>query len=144
MIGVRDQADGHVRSRRCVRERGTVTAELAIGLPWLVLVAAVSLWGVGAMAAKIACVDAARAGVRAASRGEPIPAVRAAVARAAPRNARVAVRRGGGTASVVVTAAVRPPLAGGLPALTIRESAEGITETGVADGSTGSAHAGDE
>ncbi|MFC9325058.1 TadE family type IV pilus minor pilin [Kitasatospora sp. NPDC057015] len=47
-----------------------MTAETAVALPALVLLAAMLVWGVVAAAAQIRCVDAARAGARAAARGD--------------------------------------------------------------------------
>jgi hypothetical protein len=67
---------------------GYVTAEAAVVIPALVLLVAMLLWGVMAAVAKIQCVDAARAGARAAARGDPAEAVRAAVRSAAPDGAR--------------------------------------------------------
>jgi hypothetical protein len=111
-------------------DRGSVTAEFAVALPALVLVIAVALWGVSAAAAQVACVDAARAGARAASRGEPMPAASAAVLRAAPTGARVAISRDGELTRVDVTAEVRAPALSGLPPIIIRERAVAATEPG--------------
>src|SRR5918992_700644 len=103
-------------SRRVpLAERGSVTAEIAVALPALVLVIAVALWGVSTTGAQVACVDAARAGARAAARGEPLPAVRAAVIQAAPPGAHVAARRDGDFTEIEVTAEVRAPAMSGLP-----------------------------
>ncbi|MFD9125517.1 TadE family type IV pilus minor pilin [Kitasatospora sp. NPDC059571] len=57
-----------------------VTAETAVALPAMVLLAALLIWGLVAASAQIRCVDAARAGARAAARGD---ADAADVARAA-------------------------------------------------------------
>jgi hypothetical protein len=108
-----------------------VTAEIAVALPALVLVIAVALWGVSAAAAQVACIDAARAGARAAARGEPMPAVQAAVIQAAPPGARVAARRNGDLTRVEVTAQVRAPVLSGLPPIVVRERAVAATEPGV-------------
>ncbi|WP_322975426.1 TadE family type IV pilus minor pilin [Actinacidiphila bryophytorum] len=43
-------------------ERGYVTAETAITIPVLILVAGFLVWGLAAAVAQIECVDAARAG----------------------------------------------------------------------------------
>jgi hypothetical protein len=109
-------------------ERGLVTAETAVAFPALVVVLAIALWGVSAAAAQIACVDAARAGARAAARGEPSAAVRAAVLRAAPPNAQVSVSHDELTTRVVVQAEARPPLRGVLPPLRLRAQAVTATE----------------
>ena len=60
------------------RDRGFVTAEAAVVLSVLVAFAMALVWGLLAAAAQIQCVDAARAGARAAARQEPDDAVRAA------------------------------------------------------------------
>jgi hypothetical protein len=122
-----------VRIPRAGRDRGSATAEIAVALPALVFVTVVALWGVTVAAAQVGCADAVRAGARAAARGEPIPAVRAAVARAAPAGAMVGVRRGPETTRVEVAVAVAAPVAGGLPAITLRAHALAATEPG-ADG----------
>jgi hypothetical protein len=116
----------HLRTRG--GERGSVTAETAVAFPALVVVLAVALWGVSAAAAQVACVDAARAGARAAARGEPIAAVRAAVLRAAPPRASVSVTRDPLSTRVVVHATARPPLKSLFPALELRAQAVAATE----------------
>jgi TadE-like protein len=112
-------------------EGGSVTAEIAVALPALMLVTVAALWGITAASAQIACVDAVRAGARAAARGEPLPAVRAVVERAAPPGARVEVRRGRETTEVAVRVVLRPPALTGFPALTMRAHALAATEPGV-------------
>lgn len=89
------------RSRRA-RDGGYVTAEAAVVIPSLVLLTAMLLWGLAAAAAQIRCVDAARAGARAAARDEPEGAVLAAARSAAPAGAGIAVRRGDGLVRVTV------------------------------------------
>jgi hypothetical protein len=110
------------------RQRGSVTAETAVAFPALVVVLAVALWGVSAAAAQVACVDAARAGARAAARGEPQSEVRAAVLRAAPPRARVSLSRDPATTRVVVQAEARPPLKGLFPPLQLAAQAIAATE----------------
>jgi hypothetical protein len=105
--------------------------EIAVALPALVLVLVIALWGVTAAGAEVACVDAARAGARAAARGEDLTAVRAAVAKAMPPGARIEITRGPETTRVTVTVAVRPPRGVLLPALILREHAEALSEPGV-------------
>ena len=113
------------------RDHGSATVEIAVALPALVLVTVAALWGVTAAAAQVRCVDAVRAGARAAARGEPLPAVRAVVAGAAPAGARVGVSRGPETTRVEVAVALRPPVLSGLPALGLRARAVASTEPGV-------------
>ncbi|MFC4553718.1 TadE family type IV pilus minor pilin [Georgenia faecalis] len=60
--------------RSGARERGTVTAELALALPAVVLVLVVVLTAGAAAVTHVRCADAARAGARAAALGEQ-PAV---------------------------------------------------------------------
>ncbi|MYT31872.1 hypothetical protein GTY73_24345 [Streptomyces sp. SID8354] len=82
-------------------------------LPVLVAVAAALIWGLLAACARIACVDAARAGARAAARQEPPAQTLAAARGAAPRGARITVTREGDLVRVRVEAAL--PGAGRLP-----------------------------
>lgn len=117
-----------VKRRTQRGQRGSITAETAVAFPALVVVLAVALWGVSAAAAQVACVDAARAGARAAARGEPAAEVRAAVLRAAPSHARVAVSRDSVTTTVVVQAEARAPLKALFPALRLRAQAVAATE----------------
>lgn len=116
-------------------DRGSVTVETAVALPALVFVLAVALWGVGAAAAEVACVDAARAGARAAARGERISAVRAVMLRAAPRGASVDVVRDPVLTRVAVQVTMRPPIPRLLPPLRMTARAAAVTEGG--DGGSG-------
>lgn len=93
-----------------VRERGSVTAELAVVLPAVVLVALLGVWSVGAAAVHVRCLDAARSGARALARGESPAAVIAVARDAAPAGA--SVRAGpveGGLVAVEVEAWVGMP-----------------------------------
>ncbi|GGX65108.1 TadE family type IV pilus minor pilin [Streptomyces fructofermentans] len=90
-------------------DRGFVTAEAAVALPVLVAFSMVLVWALTAAAALIQCVDAARAGARAAARQDP-PAVVSAAARAtAPDGARITVRRDGDLVRVRVEARTPGP-----------------------------------
>jgi hypothetical protein len=82
-----------------------VTAELAAGLPVVVILLMVGLSGISALVSKVRCVDAAREGALTASRGGD--GVAAAV-RAAPRGAVVAVRTEGDLIRAEIRAQVRP------------------------------------
>ncbi|MEV4251861.1 TadE family type IV pilus minor pilin [Spirillospora sp. NPDC049652] len=113
------------------RDHGMATAEIAVALPALVLVTVLALWAVAVASTHLTCVDAARAGARAAARGESLDAVQALVARSAPRGAVVAVRRDAAGVQVTVSTTVRPPALTGLPALDVRAHAEAETEPGV-------------
>ncbi|WP_405012598.1 TadE family type IV pilus minor pilin [Kitasatospora sp. NBC_01539] len=77
-----------------------VTAETAVALPAMVLLAALLTWGVLGTVAQIRCVDAARVGARAAARGETDPATSARAA--APPGAVVQVLREADTVRVTV------------------------------------------
>jgi Flp pilus assembly protein TadG len=109
-------------------DRGSVTAETAVALPALAFVLVAAVWGVSATASQVACVDAARAGARAAARGEPVAQVRAEVLRAAPPRASVDVRQDPAITRVVVRAVVSPPRFGLFPPLTLRAQAIAATE----------------
>jgi hypothetical protein len=105
-----------------------VTVETAVAFPALVLLLAIAIWGVSAAAAQVACVDAARAGARAAARGEPLPEVRAAAGRTAPRGASVWIHRDARFTRVVVRATLVPPVRGLFPSLRLRAQAVAATE----------------
>ncbi|WP_347943132.1 TadE family type IV pilus minor pilin [Sphaerisporangium sp. TRM90804] len=101
-----------------------------MALPALVLVLGVALWAVAAVGVQLQCVDAARAGARAAARGESLDAVHRAVARAAPPGAVVSVSRDLGLSRVTVTATLRPSWAVAVPELPLRATATSATEPG--------------
>jgi hypothetical protein len=84
-----------------------VTAEAAVTLPVLVLFGLSLVWALLAACAQIQCVDAARAGARAAARQDPPDTVVAMARRVAPDGAKVMVSREGDLVHVVVEA--NPP-----------------------------------
>ncbi|GHF62791.1 hypothetical protein GCM10010218_50350 [Streptomyces mashuensis] len=88
---------------------GYVTAEAAVVLPVLTLLGLALIWGLMAAAAQIQCVDAARAGARAAARSDPPAAAVAAARSAAPPGARVGVAREGDLVRVRVEARAAGP-----------------------------------
>ncbi|RZU21587.1 TadE-like protein [Streptomyces sp. BK239] len=102
-----------------------MTAESAVVLPVLVAFAMALVWGLLVLAAQIQCVDAARAGARAAARQDPEGAVVAMAREIAPRGARVTVSREGDR--VRVTVAAEPPVLRGLP-FEVREEAVAAAE----------------
>ncbi|WP_405919913.1 TadE family type IV pilus minor pilin [Streptomyces longwoodensis] len=102
-----------------------MTAEAAVVLPVLVAFAMALVWGLLVAAAQIQCVDAARAGARAAARQEAPDAVVEMARSAAPEDAEVTVGREGDQVRVVVVA--RPPLLRGLP-FEVREEAVAVAE----------------
>jgi hypothetical protein len=121
-----------MRRRWPGRDRGSFTAELAAGLPALMLLMFVGLTAVGAVTTKAQCVDAAREGAVAAGRGEP-GAV--AAARVAPPDAGIAVSQNVQTVTVVVRAPIRV-LGGGLPVITVESTAVAAREPSMAAGET--------
>jgi hypothetical protein len=98
-------------SRRTSLDTGTVTAELAVALPGVVLLCAALLMTGQAVIGELRCTDAARAGARLAARGEPAGAVVAEATRRAPPGASVGLSESAGQVSV----SVRAPLGGLAP-----------------------------
>ena len=84
-----------------------VTAELAVAMPAVVVVLALSLWAFGLGVDQVRCVDAARAVARAAARGDSASQATALALRAAPDGASVQVTETAGSAIVSVSAPVR-------------------------------------
>ncbi|HEX2774834.1 MAG TPA: TadE family type IV pilus minor pilin, partial [Micromonosporaceae bacterium] len=102
------------RPGRC-RDRGSFTAELAAGLPALVLLLMVGLVAVSAVTTKAHCLDAAREAALAASRGDPGGA---AAAGSAPAGADISVSVSADTVVATVRAPVRA-IGARLPQLTV-------------------------
>jgi TadE-like protein len=92
-------------------DRGSATAELAVGLPALVLLTVVAVTAVGAVLTQLRCVDAAREAARAQARGEPGVIV---AERVAPPGAAVGIELADGTVRATVRVQVHP-LGGRLP-----------------------------
>lgn len=107
------------------QDKGAVTAEAAMAVPVLVIFVLALLWALMAASAQIRCVDAARAGARAAARSEPEAQVRDAALSAAPPRARVDVERVGGLWHVTVVA---PAPGLGPLAVTLRSEAAAAAE----------------
>jgi hypothetical protein len=80
-----------VSSRARLGESGMATAEFAVVLPAVVFVLALSLGAMGLAWDQVRCVDAARVGARAASRGDSLEAVVLVASRAAPVDAVVSM-----------------------------------------------------
>ena len=112
------------RLRMLGRDRGAFTAEMAAGLPALLLLLFAGLTAVGAVTAKGRCLDAAREGALIAARGGPGGEN---AARIAPAGARVDLVERGDTVKVTVRAAV-PFLGGHLPAITVDATAVAARE----------------
>jgi len=88
-------------------DAGMATAEFAVVLPAVVLVLAMSLGTLGLAWDQIRCVDAARAGARAASRGDSSEAVTQVASRAAPADAQVSMDLQGDLVRVTVVSRPR-------------------------------------
>jgi Flp pilus assembly protein TadG len=113
--------------RRCAeRDRGSFTAELAAGLPALVLLLLAGLTAVSGVATRAHCTDAARDAALAAARGE---ARAPAGAGEAPPGAVVSVTVEGDRVTATCRAPVRA-LGGRLPALTVVDRAVAALEPG--------------
>ncbi len=119
------------RCERRGRDRGFVTAEAAVVLPALVLFSMALVWALLVAAAQIQCVDAARAGARAAARQDPPDAVAEVARGAAPSGAEVTVSREGDLVRVAVVA--QPPGLGGLT-LDVEHEAVALAEETVGVG----------
>ena len=91
---------------RAARDRGSVTAELAVGLVAVVLVLTLVLGAASAAAARLRCQDAARTGARVAALGGTDVEVADAARRTMGSDASVTVRREPPWVEVEVSAAV--------------------------------------
>ncbi len=100
-----------------------MTVELALAMPVLFGVLGLALWAVSAGGLAMDCTDAARAGARAAARGDSDAAVRALVERTGPPGARLSLERRGGLVTVTVRARTTAPGPFPVPALTVGGSA---------------------
>ncbi|MGC4745349.1 TadE family type IV pilus minor pilin [Micromonospora sp. DT201] len=112
-------------------DRGSFTAELAAGLPALLLLLLASLTAVNAVSAQASCLHAAREAALAAARGAEGSA---GSGRAAPPGAEVSVSIDGGRAQATVRAPVRT-LGGRLPRITVVATAVAAVEPGADEGS---------
>lgn len=115
---------GHCRQR----ERGAVTAEMAVGLPALTLLLAALLTGAAAGVTQLRVQEAARTAAREVLRGQDEQAVGAA-RRVAGDGAAVEMQEAGGWVQVEVSAGLDAPLLRWLP-VTLRASAAAPAEDG--------------
>ncbi|MFJ1613995.1 MULTISPECIES: TadE family type IV pilus minor pilin [unclassified Streptomyces] len=106
-------------------DRGAVTAEAAMAIPVLAVFALALVWALMAASAQIRCVDAARAGARAAARSEPQPQALEAARSAAPGGAEITMERAAGLWRVRVAA---PTPGFGPLALTLHAEATALAE----------------
>jgi len=91
-----------------------VTAEFAVVLPAIVVVALAGLIAVTLFTMRLRCADAAQIAARLAARGETTAVVVAAAREAAPSGADIDVRTVDGEVSVSVQAAMHLPIVGGM------------------------------
>jgi len=105
------------------RDRGSVTAELAVALPAVVVLLVVVLVLATSVGTQLRCADAARTGARVAALGEGPGAVEAAATRVAGAGARVEVAHDGDWVTVTVSRAVT---SGPLRAGSLRASAAAV------------------
>lgn len=94
---------------RLSRERGAVTAEMAMVLPLLLAVTVGMVWLVSLGVTQVRVVDAAREAARAAARGDPANAAVAAAHQVAPEGAAVSVSTGGRYVTATVRSSVDGP-----------------------------------
>ena len=94
------------------KDRGAVSVELALAVPVLFVMVWVAVRAVGAAGAQLACTDAARAGARAAARGESAQAVDALTRSVAPRGTTVSTTAVPRAVTVRVAARTSPRLFG--------------------------------
>ncbi|WP_329018002.1 mucin-associated surface protein [Micromonospora rifamycinica] len=110
-------------------DRGSFTAELAAGLPALLLLLLAGLTATDAVTTKAACLDAAREAALAASRGGDGVS---AGTRIAPEAAAVSISANADRVTVTVRAPVRA-LGARLPRLTVEASTVAAVEPGAAE-----------
>lgn len=109
--------------RRPGRDRGAFTAELAAGLPALMVLLFAGIAAVSAVVAKAQCLDTAREAALAEARGETT----SAAARIAPDGASIQV--GGDGESVTAIVSVRVEVLGGhLPGISVTATAVAARE----------------
>ncbi|GHB00144.1 MULTISPECIES: TadE family type IV pilus minor pilin [Streptomyces] len=123
--GARAGPGRSVRRPAGAGDSGAVTAEAAMAAPVLVAFVLALVWALVAVSDQIRCVDAARAGARAAARSEPEAAVLAASLEAAPGGARVDLERTGELWRVRVESPTPGP---GQLALTLSAEAVALAE----------------
>lgn len=114
-------------------ERGMVTAETAVVLPFLVSVAFALLWMVSVGITEVRLVDAGREAARMTARGDEPAVVRDATRKLAPDGSRIDIRTTGDTTVVRVSvdAGLDLPLFGALPTVPLHADAVSARETGM-------------
>ncbi|MEU0547872.1 TadE family type IV pilus minor pilin [Micromonospora sp. NPDC005979] len=122
-------SDGDRKAHIVGGERGSFTAELAAGLPALLLLLLAGLTAVNAVSTQASCLHTAREAALAAARG----AGNADGARTAPPGAEVSVSIDGDRVQATVRAPVRA-LGGRLPRIAVAATAVAAVEPGVNEG----------
>jgi Flp pilus assembly protein TadG len=92
------------------RERGMVTAEMAVLAPFAVAFGLLLLWIVSLGFTQVQLVDAAREAARLVARGEPVAAAADLARRQAPGDAKVRISERDGLVTVRVSTRSRLPL----------------------------------
>lgn len=119
-----------IAKQRRRRDRGAVTAELALGLPILMAVTIGLVWLLSVGAAQIRVTDAAREAARIAARGDDVAMAVSTGQRIAPSGAEVAVAIGGEVVTATASAEVDGPggLFGFLPGVTVKAKSVSVVE----------------
>ncbi|MFK4083909.1 TadE family type IV pilus minor pilin [Kribbella sp. NPDC020789] len=76
-------------SHRSTSQRGAITTETAIALPFLLTFVLAGIWCIGLITAHLQCIDASRDIARALARGDSPDDVQALIARITPANGAV-------------------------------------------------------
>lgn len=104
-------------------DAGLATVETAMALPALCLVVVTLGCILAALTQQLRCIDAARAGARAAARGEPIDVVEQRATLTAPRNATVSTTQADGFRRVTVRLRLGFPGLSRLPSMVLSATA---------------------
>ena len=110
---------------RRARDRGMVTAELAVATLAALVIMLLLSWGIYLMVVQVRCIDTAAEVARQAARGDDAAVARAR--REAPAGARVRIARSEGLVRVDVSV-VAKPLTDQLVVLSLRARAEVVPE----------------
>ncbi len=113
------------------RQRGAVTAELALGLPLLLAVTVGLVWLLAVGAGQVRVVDGAREAARSLARGDPEPTAVDRAVRVAGEGSRVRTTWAGGEVTVTVTREVAGPggVLGAVPGVTLHAEAVAAVES---------------
>ncbi len=113
------------------RDRGAVTAELALGLPLLLAVTVGLVWLLAVGAGQVRVVDGAREAARGLARGDPEPVAFERATTVAGEGSRVSAAYDDTAVTVTVTRSVAGPggLFGFLPAVALEAEAVASVES---------------